>query len=346
MTTPTFSSIRALTAGRVSVLVSPRPLRILLACVIVLAAALVAAFLFGEPIVSIGRALDVVTDGGRTTDRVILLDYRANRTIVAALAGAALGLSGALMQTVTRNPLASPDILGITSGASLGAVAVITANGGPDVAPWTIPLGALIGGFATAAFIAAVSSGLDPLRLVLSGIALSALCSAAITFLLSYVDGDTAHAATAWMAGTLNGRGPEHIWPVLAGLVVAAVILLPQARSIGMLAMGRERAGTMGIAVESTERRLLLLSVVLATMATAATGPIGLVAFVAPQIVRRAAGTSSPPLVSSALGGAIVVVIADVAARTLIPWTAPIGAVTSLFGAPVLIYILWRTSRA
>lgn len=326
-------------------IVQPRGIVVTAICAAILLIAAGAALMLGEPTIPLSRAYDVITGGGAVGDRVIMLDLRANRTIVAALAGTALGLAGALMQTVTRNPLASPDILGITGGASVGAVTVIVANGGPAVAPWTIPLGALAGGAAIAAVIALTSAGLDPLRLVLSGIALSALCSAGVTFLLSYVDGDVAHTAMSWLAGTLNGRGPQHIWPLVIGLTVAVCVLAPLVRHIGLLPLGVARAATMGVDTARTERILLFTSVVLASLATAATGPIGFVAFVAPQIVRSIVRSPAPPLVGSALVGGIIVVVADTVARAAIPWSTPIGAVTSVFGAPLLIYYMWRSTR-
>ncbi|MEJ9080154.1 iron ABC transporter permease [Gordonia malaquae] len=331
--------------GRLSMIVERRSIAVTAACAALLVAAVGAAFMFGVPTIPPLRAFEVLTGGGAMPDRIIMLDLRANRTIVAALAGSTLGLAGALMQTVTRNPLASPDILGVTGGASVGAVAVIVVNGGPAVAPWAVPVGALIGGAVIAGVMALVAAGLDPLRLVLSGIALAALCSAAITFLLSYIDGDVAHTAMSWLAGTLNGRGPQHIWPVLIGLVLCGGVLIPLTRSIGLLPLGDAKAATMGVDTLRTERTLLFLSVVLASLATAATGPIGFVAFVAPQIVRSIARRPAPPLVASALAGAIIVVVADTAARAAIPWTTPIGAVTSAFGAPLLIYYMWRSTR-
>lgn len=345
MKSSSLPTIHAVRIRRLSIQIRPRQVRLAIGACIALVIVVVLALICGEPLIPVGRALDVITGGGLAYDRVIILDYRANRTAVAALAGAALGCSGALMQTVTRNPLASPDILGITSGASVGAVAVIVLHGGPPADPWSVPLGAMLGGLMIALAIAAVSSGLDPLRLVLAGIALAALCGAAVTFLLSYVDGDTAHTAMTWLAGSLNGRGPEHIWPVLIGLIAACLALIPMLPAIGLLPLGSAKSVTMGASSTRTERPLLLISVILASLATAAIGPIGFVAFVAPQIARGIARAPAPPLVSSAAIGAVLIVGADTAARAVIPWTAPIGAVTSALGAPLLIYYLWRSTR-
>lgn len=308
--------------------------------------AFLAALALGEPVLPLGRLFEVLAGGGARADRILVLDLRANRAIVAALAGAALGISGAIMQSVTRNPLASPDILGITAGASAGAVIVIVSmHGSLDHNGWAAPVGAILGGLTIATVIALFSAGLDPLRMVLAGIALSALCTALISFLLTVVDLQVAASAYTWLAGSLNGRGTEHIWPVAGALVVAVIVLVPLSRRAALLSLGTLRAQTLGVPVAHTERVLLLISVLLASMATAATGPIGFVAFVAPQITARLARTASPPLLTSAFTGAILVLSADTLTRAVLSWSAPIGAVTSALGAPVLIYFLWKAVR-
>lgn len=335
-----------LRAGPVRITFSRRSLIVGAALAAMALLAVAGAMLLGQPNLSVGHLVEVLTGGGTRSQRVLVLDLRANRAIVAALAGAALGIAGAIMQTVTRNPLASPDILGITAGASAGAVlAIVTRQSGYGDDVWLTPVGAMVGGLVIAAAIAAFSSGMDPLRLVLAGIALSALCTALITFLLTVVNPDVATNAYTWLAGSLNGRGPQHIWPVAIALAVAALVVPPLTRPSSMLALGAVRAQALGVSVARTERTLLLVSVVLASMATAATGPIGFVAFVAPQITVRLARAPSPPLLGSALTGAATVLIADILTRSLLPWSAPIGAVTSALGAPVLIYFLWKATR-
>ncbi|GAA3958618.1 hypothetical protein GCM10022231_17740 [Gordonia caeni] len=239
-----------LRVGAIQIVVARRSVIVGAILLVVTLSAFVAAMALGEPVLSIGRLLDVLSGGGTRAQRILVLDLRANRTIVAALAGAALGIAGAIMQTVSRNPLASPDILGITAGASAGAVVVIVTRHsayGEDV--WLTPVGAMIGGLVIAAAIAAFSSGMDPLRLVLAGIALSALCTALITFLLTVVDTEIATSAYTWLAGSLNGRGPQHIWPVAAALVVAALMVPPLTRPASMLSLGTVRAQTLGVPV-------------------------------------------------------------------------------------------------
>ncbi|MFM9377328.1 FecCD family ABC transporter permease [Gordonia sp. VNK21] len=332
--------------GGLSFQYRPRALIVGVVLVVALVAAIFAALMLGDGVVSPGQLVEVLSGGGRRADRRLILDLRANRVLVAALAGAALGVAGAIMQTVTRNPLASPDILGITGGASVGAVAVIAIAGG-DLSdkPWATPLGALIGGIAIAVAIAVFAASMDPMRMVLSGIALGALCGAVITYILATVNSDVASTAFAWMAGSLEGRGPEHIVPVAITLAVGVIVVVALQRASALLALGTPRARTLGVPVAGVERTLLLTSVLLASMATAATGPIGFIAFVAPQITVRLARTPSPPLITSGLTGAVLVLLADLLTRSVIPWTAPIGAVTSVIGAPVLIYFLWKASR-
>ena len=332
--------------GGCFVVVERRRVVVSVLLVVALLAALAVALMFGEETLWPRQLVDVLSGGGTRGDRTLLLDLRANRVIVAALAGAALGVAGAVMQSVTRNPLASPDILGISAGASAGAVIVIVANDGVlDGKSWAAPVGAIVGGLVIAAGIAAFSVGMDPLRLVLAGIALSSLCGAIVTYLVAIADPEVAAHAYIWLSASLAGREAEHIWPVATALVPAIAVIVPLSRRASMLSLGAVRAHSLGVPVARTERGLLLVSVLLTSLATAATGPIGFVAFVAPQITARLTRTASPPLVVSGLTGATLVLCADAAARTILPWSAPIGAVTSALGAPILIYFLWRAVR-
>ncbi|MFT4088268.1 MAG: iron ABC transporter permease [Gordonia sp. (in: high G+C Gram-positive bacteria)] len=333
--------------GTFSLVWHRRPVLVLIGAIVAAACLIVAALALGEQNLSLATLVDVFGGGGSRSDRILVLDLRANRVLAATLAGCALGTAGAIMQSVTRNPLASPDILGITAGASVGAVTVIALSQNSDThRPWVTPIGALVGGLAVAAAIALVSRGMDSLRMVLSGIAFSALCTAAVTYTLTVVPTDVAGSAFAWLAGSLNDRNAENLVPVAVALGLAVPVLLAFARVLDMLSLGPVRAVTLGVPVAVGERVLLLTSVVLASAATAAVGPIGFVAFVAPQIARRIAATTAPPLITSGVLGAFFVVGADTLIRSVLTWQPPIGAATSVLGAPVLIYFLWKATRA
>lgn len=294
---------------------------------------------------------DVVAALAGTGDRgalVVVRDLRLPRVLTGLLVGAAFGLAGALTSSVVRNPLATPDVVGVTAGASAGAVGVILAGW-----PLPLPLAALAGGLLVAALVGALSwrDGFSGPRLVLVGIGLGAAASAVTSYLLVRADVIDAQRAVLWLTGSLNGRGWEHVRPVALALLVLVPLALVLGRGLAVLRLGDDVARGLGTRVAASRIGLVAVAVGLAAVATASAGPVAFVALVAPQVALRLARTPGPPLAASAALGALLVVTADLVGRTGVQALGgpaaelPVGAVTALVGAPVLLLLLRRSSR-
>ena len=273
----------------------------------------------------------------------IVRDLRLPRALCAVLAGAALGLSGAIFQSLTRNPLGSPDIVGFTYGAGVGALIVITMFDGSGA---IVSLGALAGGALTAlaVYVLAFTRGsVSGHRLVLVGIAVSALALAVTDFLLSRARIEDAQEATRWLLGSLNTRGWEDVWPLLGGFIVLAPALATAGRPLRALELGDDAAHGLGVRVERARLCLVMLAVALVSGVAVAVGPVLFVALTAPQIARRVAHSPGPALVLSALTGAALVLAADIAAQRIVPSTPlPVGVMTGAFGG---VYLAWLLAR-
>lgn len=307
----------------------------------------------GDYPISILDVLKVLVGGGDDQQRFIVMDLRLPRALTGVLVGAALGLSGAVTASIARNALATPDILGITEGASAAAVVVILLGGNGGVVgslgtQLGLPLAALCGGLLTAVFIylLAYRRGIDGYRLVLVGIGVSAILASLTDYLLIRARVEEAARAEVWMTGSLNGRGWEHVRPVALALFILVPITLVLIFVLGALQYSDDTVKGLGVRLNLARTSLLLCAVGLAAIATACAGPIGFVAFVAPQAAIRVTGGSRPPLLASATFGAALVVASDVIARTMLgDLELPVGIVTSAIGAPVLLYLLAADSR-
>ncbi|MEO3743441.1 iron chelate uptake ABC transporter family permease subunit [Plantactinospora sp. B5E13] len=322
--------------------------RLLLCCVGVTALLFVVfcvGIATGDYPVSPLRVVPALFGAGDAGQVFIVQELRLPRALTAVLAGAAFGVSGAIFQTITRNPLASPDMIGINAGATTAVVAGIVLGGGGLALP---PLG-LAGGLATAGliYLLAWRRGATGYRIVLVGIAVSWMCASATDYLLTRAQLTEAQSAVGWLVGNLNGRGWESVRP----LTVAVVVLLPAAILLGRwtrtLHLGDDVARGLGTPVQLARLCLVLVGVALVAFATAATGPVLFVALAAPQIAQRLAGLPAPPVVASALTGALMVSASDLVARWLIPDVdLPVGVVTGALGATFLLWLLVRTNRA
>jgi iron complex transport system permease protein len=342
---------RAVRIGGVSTVWRPRAVLVPVALAAV--ALLLAAVDVGRGDYPIGvlDVLRILAGGGETADRFVVLELRLPRALTAVLVGLAFGMSGAILQSVARNPLASPDILGITQGAGVGAVALIVLGGAGAlggvadvVGP---PVAALAGGLlaALAIYLLAWRQGVSGFRLVLVGIAVSAVLTSTISYLLVVADLTEAAQATVWLTGSLNGRGWEHVVPV--GLVVAVVglLVLTGGASLATLRLGDDGARSLGLRLQTGQAAQLGGAVVLASVAVAAAGPIPFVALVAPQVALRLTRAPGPPVLAGGLAGAVLVVGSDVVSRTLLPGELPVGVLTAVLGAPYLLYLLARRTR-
>ncbi|MFC8824560.1 FecCD family ABC transporter permease [Streptomyces sp. NPDC057137] len=298
---------------------------------------------YGIPLTDVAGALTGSGDAGTV---LVVQELRLPRAMVGLLAGLALGVSGALFQTMTRNPLASPDMIGLTQGAGTAVVAGIVLGWDFGLGPQLLGLlGALVS--ALLVYTLAWRRGTTGYRIILVGIGVSWMCLSATDYLLARGGRFEAQASMGWLVGNLNGRD----WQQGAPLAVALAVLLPAALLMGRLMrtllLGDDVAKGLGTRVQTVRLVVLLVGVGLVAFATAAAGPVAFVALAAPQIAQRVARTAWPPPLAAGLTGALVVLVSDVLARELIPDTElPVGIVTGVLGAPVLLWLLVRVNRA
>lgn len=282
--------------------------------------------------------------GDRGVD-FIVHEIRLPRAVVALLTGAAFGLSGLIFQTIMRNPLASPDIIGIAHGASAAAVVCIIGLGWSGIA---VSLGAFAGAALTAAAIYGLGwrNGGSPYRMVLIGIGMAAMLGAVISFAFTRARVEDVRKALSWITGSLNGASFSSIAPLALAFVVILPALAVLRPGLANLELGEDTAQALGVPVELTRFLLILIAVALAAFATAAVGPIAFVAFVSGPIARRLLGPSVGAMVPAALVGACVTLGADIVGQHLIGNNQlPVGVVTGVFGAVFLIYLLIAANR-
>ncbi|WP_412544031.1 iron chelate uptake ABC transporter family permease subunit [Longispora sp. K20-0274] len=331
---------------RLSVRYAPRAAAVCL----LLAAATVAVGLvalttgdFPLTVAEVGAWLVGRGDGG--TDFVVGT-LRLPRLLTGLLVGAALGVSGGLFQSLTRNPLGSPDIVGFTTGSATGALVVILLLGGD---PSAVALGAVLGGLGTAVlvYVLAVRGGVGGTRLILMGIGVSAILLSVNAYLITRASWQDALAAQSWLIGSLNGRRWEHVVPLAVTLAVLLPLALSLGRRLALLEMGDDAAHALGVPVQRTRLVLVAVGVGLAAVGTAAAGPIGFVALAAPQIARRLTRSTGSGLPSAALTGALLLAGCDLATQRLAP-SLPVGIATGAVGGCYLAWLLahsWRTAN-
>lgn len=333
--------------GPVSLRLDVRVLATLGALGAVAAAAFTASVAQGDFPVPVADVLAALAGGGDQATSFIVFDLRLPRALTALLVGAALGIAGTIFQDLSRNALVSPDIIGVTSGASLAAITVIVFGGAEGTL--TVPLAALGGAVATGAALYALAwrGGLQGYRLVLVGIGVAALMQAGIAYVLTRGEIFEVARAYVWLVGSLNGRGWEHVWPLAATLAVALPLTLALSRQLQALQLG-ELARALGVGVERTRLALVGLAVLLTGMAVSAAGAIAFVAFFAPHLARRLAGSVSPGSVLpvAAACGAVLVLCADLLGRVAFAGTEiPVGLVTAILAAPYFLLLLQRANR-
>lgn len=297
---------------------------------------------FPIPLTDVMRSL---VGAGSDDSDFIVRTLRLPRGLTAVLVGASFGLSGAIFQRIARNPLASPDIIGINAGAAAAAVFTIVVVGGSSI---DVTLGALAGSLVAAILIYALAykKGITGYRLVLVGIGITAMLSSVTSFLLTRAEVFDAQRATVWLTGSLNARGWEHVRPLVVALALLGPAAIGLARQLRMLELGDDAARGLGTRVEGARSVLLLTGVALAAVGTASAGPVAFVALVAPQVARRLVGGRSLALLPAAACGALLMVSADLAGRRLFsPIELPVGVFTAILGAPYLLYLLARANR-
>ena len=303
------------------------------------------ALLLGAVDLSPDRVLGALVGLGDDGDRFVVQRLRLPRILAALLVGVAFALAGALFQAVLRNPLASPDILGISAGASLGAVWALLGVGLGGV---LVSGFAFAGGLAVAAaiWLAAWRQGLHGIRFVLVGVGLAYVCGSTVVWLLARADVREAQTALLWTIGSVADVRGDDLAVLGVGVAVLAVLAFAGARFLTPLALGDDHARSLGVGVDRARILLLLVAVALVATATSVAGPIAFVALIAPAIARRLVDDGSAAVAASAVVGAVLTLAADVIGQFGLPGvTAPVGIVTGLIGAPYLLWLLARTER-
>lgn len=331
-----------LRAGGLSVRLPVRPLLVSVGLAAALVAALLASLLLGSYALAPSDALRALVGSGDAA--FVVQQLRLPRAVTGALVGAALGAAGALLQALTRNPLGSPDMLGLTYGASAGAVFVLAGGGGTV----SVTAGALLGGLGTALLVAGLSwrGGLRVQRLVLVGVGVAFTARAVVDLLLSRAGIDDAAQATAWLTGSLSARTWDDATRSALALAVLGPLALLLSRALDRLALGDEAAAALGVHVQRTKIAVVLVSVGLTAVAVTAAGPVVLVAVAAGPVARGLTRSAGTGVVPAALVGALLVSAADVVASDLLPVALPVGVVTAVAASPVLLWVLVRQVRA
>lgn len=272
-----------------------------------------------------------------------LMEYRLPRAVLAVLLGGALAISGVLVQSVVRNPLASPDILGINNAAGLVAVSVLMFL--PNLAFYWMPIFAFLGGVLSFVILWIVCGfNFRPIKMAIIGVALSALW-AAISHYLMLTNPVEINTAMLWLTGSLWGRSWSYLNVVLPWLVVLLPLPFIFCRDLDTLGLGENKASTLGVTVNKVQISVLVLAVALSTTAVAICGPIAFLGLVAPHLARRLVGGRHRTLLPAALIiGALLLQLSDILARVIDPPTElPAGILTAIIGAPYFFYLLMRT---
>jgi iron complex transport system permease protein len=278
----------------------------------------------------------------------IVWDLRAPRSLLAIIVGAGLAIAGTGIQTLVRNPLADPYVLGVSSGAAVGATAVITSGALAAAGIWALSGGALLGALAAALLVYAVAlaqGGLTPLRLVLTGTVLGSAFSAMASFLVfRSADRAAAESVLFWLLGSLSGAAWDELWLPFVTVVVLGGLLLAGSGWLDALAAGQDTAAALGVPVRAVRNVLFVLLAALVGVLVAVSGGIGFVGLVLPHIARLLVGARHRAMLPvAALAGAVFLLLVDIAARVLVrPVEVPLSVVTGLIGAPVFLVLMGR----
>ncbi|MFF8847778.1 FecCD family ABC transporter permease [Streptomyces sp. NPDC015127] len=341
------SPVKAIrTPGGLSVRIDPRAAVVVLALAAAAAASAVVLIGSGDFPMSFGDVVDSLLGNGTAAQEFIVQELRLPRVLVAVLVGAFLALSGAIFQSLSRNPLGSPDVIGFGQGATVGALTVIVLFGGGSLA---VSGGAVAGGLLTGVlvYLLARKRGVQGFRLVLVGIGVAAVLTAVIHYLITKANLVDATRATLWMTGSLDGRDWAQVRPLMIMCAVLMPLVLAYGRPLRMLEMGDDAAYALGVPVERTRIVLMGAGVLFIAVATAAAGPISFVALSAPQLARRLTRSPGPNLAAAAVMGAALLLVADwVATNAFADRQLPVGVVTGVLGGCYLLWLLVTERRA
>lgn len=309
----------------------------------VLAVLVVAGLTMGSFPITPWEVPGVILDPDAGFGRRVVLEWRLPRALAALAFGAALALSGAVFQTMTRNPLGSPDVIGFSTGAYTGAIVAIALAG---QATLSVTGGALVGGLATAVVVYALAyrRGLSGFRLVVVGIGVTAMLHAVNTWMLLRLLPEVAMSAAIWGVGSLGDVTWTQLLLAVLPLAAAVVLLLVALPALRQLELGDDAARAHGLRLEPARLGILAIGVALTAIVTATTGPIAFVALTAPQIAKRLVGGSGLPLGASAIVGAALLLAADLVAQHALT-DIPAGVVTVVLGGVYLVVLLVRETR-
>lgn len=299
---------------------------------------------FGQTYIPLSTVMRILAGENLPGAGFTVGQLRLPRAILGLVAGMSFGLGGAAFQTLLRNPLASPDIIGITSGASAAAVFAIVILGisGPAASIF-----AVLAGLAVALLVYGLSyrSGVSGARLILIGIGVSAMLESMIVYILSRAPAFSLQEAMRWLTGSLNGAKLDMAGPLLLALLVFGSVLLMKARDLEVMRTGEDTATALGVHAASTRLLIIVSAVGLIATATAITGPIAFVAFLAGPIAAGLFGRRQSILLPAGLVGATLVLVGDFVGQFLLPGRYPVGVVTGALGAPYLIVLIIRSNR-
>ncbi|MBC9713443.1 Fe(3+)-hydroxamate ABC transporter permease FhuB [Streptomyces sp. TRM66268-LWL] len=330
--------------GPFSLLVAHRPALAAVALAALLVTAVVFAAYAGQSDLDIPRTFRAIFGLGDHFDVLLVQQFRLGRIVAALTAGAALGLAGCLTQTLARNRLATPELLGVNDGATAAILVSVTLSG-TFGAWWAGPLGALV----AVLVVTLVAGGLGQrgYRVLVVGLAMSALASAATQVVLARRSLSSASSLYTWASGSLNGRSYDVAWPVLIGLAVLVPAALVVARHLNVLRFDDATAASLGVSPARVRLVCMLLAVALAGLAVGICGPVGFVALASPVIASRLAGPLKVPVLGSVLVGAALILLADTLGRTVFDGVeVPVGVVTTVLGGPFLLWVLLGRSSA
>lgn len=311
---------------------------------VAVAAVSVLALTTGSYQLSVAQVVSALTGGETGLVHEIVVEWRLPRVAATVVFGASLGVSGAMFQSLMRNPLAGPDVIGFSAGSYTGALVVILVIGGSYL---QMAAGALLGGMATAVavYVLAYRRGVQGFRLIIVGIGLSAMLGSVNTWLILEADLEEAMSAAAWGAGSLNGISWDQV--VIGGTVIAA-LLVPAgmlSRPMRQMELGDDAAASQGVRVSTARLSLIVVGVALTATVTAASGPIAFISLAAPQIARRLARTAGITLAPAAYVGALLLGVADFVAQHIAPTQLPVGIITVMIGGGYLGYLLFTEAR-
>lgn len=332
---------------------APRLALRLVALTGLLAVALVAGVRLGAVDLGVRDILDALVGRGDATTVTIVRELRLPRAVQAALVGAALALSGATFQALLRNPLADPYVLGVSSGAAVGAVLAVVSGVAARLA-WGVPVAAFAGGIVAMLLVGRIALGvggaraLDTRVLLLAGVVVGSFCNAVIWLVLSFADVESMRAAIFWMMGSHAGASWRSTLILAAYLAPALVVLRLLARPLDLLGVGEDAAGYLGVRVERTKLAAYATATLVTAAAVSACGVVGFVGLVVPHVARMLWGSAHRGLLpSAALLGASFLVLADALARVVAaPVELPIGVVTAFVGVPFFVWLLRRRGSA